>query len=539
MVIHSLTSGGSVLWYLSFLLITNNLLAYFPAQHNIPGNEIENTFPAYNVVDFGAIGDSSTLNSRPIQDAIDAAAGLGGGTVFFPPGEYLTGTIRMRDNITLYLENGCTLLGSSNMEDYDPEQKHLLYAEDAENMVISGHGSINGNGPSFWDDGRLEKWLKGEIDLPRTADMIRFDRCSNIVIEDVGIDYGAFWNIGFGDCSRISIHSISMRNGIYEEDGPNTDGINLWHCTRVQISDCDIITGDDCIVVLGKSRDVTITNCKLQTSETAIMISGVRNLAISNITIHDSGCGIGFRVWNGIEVDGVVINNLVMDVSDRFKGGGTALYMWSFPLYVETSIPEETPLPPPGTIKNVNISNMVASSNGLACINGAKNGYIKGLTLNNVKFFMYGGKTSAMNDNPPYPYPIYGFHHASPYSLFFRHVDGLKLVNVRLEWNTPEKPEWGSALRCWKVNNLEINGFVGRQSLRSVKPAIGLQEVQGAHINNCIAPEGTGTFIEMDEQTSGVTLMGNDLSRCKEIYPGRPGMQKSTMFESCNRLPGE
>jgi len=149
--------------------------------------------------------------------------------------------------------------------------------------------------------------------------------------------------------------------GVYEDDGPNTDGINLWNCTRVQISDCDIITGDDCIVVLGTSRDVTITNCTLQTSETALMISGVRNLSFSNSTIHDAGCGVGFRVWNDIVVDGVVINNVVMDVSDRFQGGGTAIYMWSFPLYVETPIPADTPLPPPGKVSNVTVSNVVAS----------------------------------------------------------------------------------------------------------------------------------------------------------------------------------
>ena len=71
------------------------------------------------------------------------------------------------------------------------------------------------------------------------------------------------------------------------------------------------------------------------------------------------------------------------------------------------------------------VSNVVASANGLVCVNGAEDGFIKGLTLDNVRFFMYGGKTSALNDNPPYPYPIYGFHHASPYSLFFRHVEDL------------------------------------------------------------------------------------------------------------------
>ena len=492
-------------------------------------------FPVYNIKDYGAVGDSTTLNTQAIQKAIDQAADAGGGTVFCGPGDYVTGTIRLRDNVTVYLENGCTVWGSKDLDDYNTEHKHLFYAEDAKNIVLCGQGVINGNGPSFWDKGRLARWLRGEIPLPRTADMIRFDRCENIILEDVDVCYGAFWNIGFGKCHRVTIRALTVRSGVYEDDGPNTDGINLWNCTRVQISDCDIITGDDCIVVLGESRDVTIANCKLQTSETALMISGVRNLSFSNSTIHDTGCGVGFRVWNDIVVDGVTINNIVMDVSDRFKGGGTAIYMWSFPIYVETAVPKDTKLPPPGTINNVSISNVIASANGLVNINGAENGYIKGLTLDNVRFFMYGGKTSSLGKNPPYPYPIYGFH-GGPYSLFFRHVDDLILRNIKLDWNTPEKADWGSALRCWKVNELTIDGFSGRQSAGSKAPAIGLKDVANAFIRNCRAPKGTGTFLKLGKGTQQVTIMGNDLGQAQEAYSLAPDVDPNGIYVAGNRL---
>jgi hypothetical protein len=266
------------------------------------------------------------------------------------------------------------------------------------------------------------------------------------------------------------------------------------------------------------------------------MISGVRNLSFSNSTIHDTGCGIGFRVWNDIVVDGVTVNNIVMDVSDRFKGGGTAIYMWSFPIYVETAVPKDTKLPPPGTLKNVTISNVIASANGLVCVNGAESGYIKGLTLDNIRFFVYGGKTSGLNENPPYPYPIYGFH-GGPYSLFFRHVDDLTLRNITLNWNTPEKPDWGSALRCWKVNNLSIDGFSGRQSTGSKAPAIELRDVANAFIHNCRAPKGTGTFLELDQGTGKVTVMGNDFSQALEAYALASDVDPNGVFATGNRLP--
>ncbi|MBT5877381.1 MAG: hypothetical protein HOH43_28430, partial [Candidatus Latescibacteria bacterium] len=343
----------------------------------------------YDIRDFGAIGDRVCLETKSIQNAIDTVSALGGGTIHFPPGDYLTGTVRLRDDITLYLEQGSTIWGSTDLSHYDPDHKHVIYGDQARNIVIEGRGAIDGNGPRFWDGGRLEKWLRGEGELPRTSDMIRFDHCENVTMEDIEVRYGAFWNIGFGDCRRITVRALSIINGIYEEDGPNTDGINLWNCQRIRISDCDIQTGDDCIVVLGESRDVTITNCKFTTTETALMISGVRNLTCSDCTIHDAGCGIGFRVWNGIVVEGVRIDNIVMDVSSDFKTGGQAIYMWSFPLYVESDseIPKDEPLPPAGTVENVTISNVTAKANGGIMVTGFREpeGYIRSLNLENVR----------------------------------------------------------------------------------------------------------------------------------------------------------
>ena len=151
---------------------------------------------------------------------------------------------------------------------------------------------------------------------------------------------------------------------------------------------------------------------------------------------------------------------------------------------------------------------------------------------------MFGGKLSYRNDNPPYPYPIYGFHETSPYSLFFRFVDNLKLRDIQVEWQLPEKSGWGSALRCWNVNNLEIEGFTGRQSKGSDKPAILLKDVKGAFIHGCHPPKGTGTFIKLDSGTDDVYLTGNDLSLSEKMYSIDPGVKKKSVFISGNRKSG-
>ncbi len=497
-------------------------------------NAVKVGLTVYNVIDFGAVGDGQSLDTTAIQRTIDSAAVAGGGTVYFPPGTFLSGTLQLKDNTSLYLSLGSTLSGSKNLQDYDQEKTHLIFADDAHNISIRGAGVIDGNGPSFWDNGRLEQWLQGEIELPRTKDMIRFDQCENVRLEQVRIKDGAFWNIGFGDCHEIAIDGIRIRTGVYENDGPNTDGINLWNCTNVTISDCDIVTGDDCIVVLGNSRDVTITNCQLQTSETALMISGVQNLAFSNSTIRDSGCGIGFRVWTDILVDGVTIDNITLSTSKRYQGGGTAIYIWSFPIYTETIVADQQDLPPPGVIRNVNISNFVATANGLVCVNGYQDAPVEGLTLDNVQFTMFGGKQSEYNDKPPYPYPIYGFHNASPYGMFFRYVDDLALRNVRVRWQEPERADWGSALRCWNVNHLELAGFFGRHAAESTQPTVSLQGVSGALIRDCRAANGTGTFLELLGGTKSVSLIGNELFQSITPVDNQSGHE---YFSANNHLP--
>ena len=113
-----------------------------------------------------------------------------------------------------------------------------------------------------------------------------------------------------------------------------------------------------------------------------------------------------------------------------------------------------------------------------------------------------------------------------------------KLNNIQVDWQTPEKPEWGSALRCCNVNNLEINGFTGRQSNNSDKPAIWLKDVKGAYIHNCHSPSGTGTFIKLDAGTADVSLIGNDLSYSKKMCSIEPGVKKKSVFISGNRKPG-
>jgi len=491
--------------------------------------------PVRDVLDFGAKPDGAALNTAPFQKTVDEAAGAGGGVVYVPPGDYVTGTIRLKANVTLYVEAGATVRGSAGRSDYT--EGCLVYAEDAPNVSIRGRGVIDGNGTSFFvrKDGR---WSIGAW---RPSRMMQFVRCENLLIEDVTLRNSPAWTVHPVDCDRVNIRGVSILNGIYGEDGPNTDGINPDGCSRVRISDCYVQTGDDCIVLkctrrpgggaARACRDVTVTNCVLITTETALKIGSetygeFRNITFSNCAIRDGGCGVGLWMRDGGVIDGWTVNNISMTLTN----GGTAVYLWAYP---RSRLPEAGAQPdeerPPGTVRNVLISDVVAEADGGVFISGLEEKHIEGVTLDNIRILMRGSREKPMHADPPYPFRVWGHRHA-PYDIFCRYVDDLKLRNIQFTWGAPEKPEWGSAIRCWHVTDLEIDGFEGRQSKGSAAPAISLRSVRNAFVRNCRAPEGTGVFLETGVGCEHVTVMNNDLRAARVAVEGQA-------FEAGNRPP--
>jgi len=486
--------------------------------------------PAYNVKDFRVVGDGKTMNTNGIQLAIDKAAQDGGGVVYFPPGSYVTGTILIGNNVTLYLEAGATISGSVHKEDY--EYGCLIYSENAVNIAIRGRGTIDGNGESFWkrEKGR---WVTGDW---RPNRIMKFVKCDNLLLEDITIQNSPAWTVHPVDCNRVTIRGISILNGIYEDDGPNTDGINPDGCKNVRISDCYLQCGDNAITFKITDRpngnricrDITVTNCIINSDRIAIKLGSethgeFRNITVSNCTIIDGAGGIGIQMRDGGLLDGFLVNNVSMTLKD----GGQPIYIWS---HRRT---DETPF---GTVRNVIISNITAVSDGCIFLTGPREKYMEGITLENITLFMSGGREKEWNDDPPYPFPVFGPQN-SPYDIFCRYVNDLKIRNVQITWNSPEKKEWGSAIRCFHVNELEIDGFIGRQSLNSNAPAIWLKDVKKAFIHNCRAPKGTNSFLKVDEGTEHVTLMGNDFSQAKKMFTVESGIDLREVFETGNRKP--
>ena len=312
----------------------------------------------FNVRDYGATGDGHTLDMASLNRTIDACARSGGGTVYLPPGNYLTGTVELKSHVTLDLDAGATILGSENPADY-PATKSvwgddremmapLIYAIDAENITITGRGTIDGQGAIWWRRVRLNdprKFPPGpqtEADRAEAAKMsrgrphlIRPVRCKDVVIEHVNIRNSAEWNVHPMLCDRVRIDGISI--SAPNTNAHNTDGINPESCRDVQIVNCRIDTGDDCVTLksgtneLGRrmgrpDENITITNCVMHHGHGGVTIGsemsgGVRNVVVANCVFEGTDIGIRIKSQRGRGgvVEGLSVSNIVMvDVPTPF-----------------------------------------------------------------------------------------------------------------------------------------------------------------------------------------------------------------------------
>lgn len=286
-----------------------------------------------SVRDCGAIGNGEALCTAAIQRGIDRCGEGGGGTLIVPAGDYVTGTLWMRSNVTLHLEAGARLLGSMQACDYpvwvskwegkaEPSYAALICGEGLRNVAVTGRGTIDGRGHYWWD-----KFREGVLDYVRPR-LLKLVDCRDVLIEGVTCCNAGMWTLHPTACDNVTISRVTVRN---PPDSPNTDGINPDSCSNVRISDCHIDVGDDCVTLKSGCEDdrrssprpcenVMVSNCTMLRGHGGVVIGsemsgGVRNVVISNCIFRgtDRGIRIKSRRGRGGAVEDVRVDNIIMD----------------------------------------------------------------------------------------------------------------------------------------------------------------------------------------------------------------------------------
>jgi polygalacturonase len=323
-----------------------------------------------NVRDFGAVGDGKTKDTTAIQQTIDRCNVLGGGVVIVPDGNYLTGAIQLRSNVTLHLEPNATIVGSPELTDYAvmqvrwegkwiPGYSGLIYAVGAHNIGISGLGKIMGSD-------KVGGRPSADNPLRRPALIEPID-CTDVIFDGFSTEYHIMWSIHLTYCDSVNIKNLHIRS-----TGGNGDGIDVDSCRHVVIDGCDIATGDDCIslksgrgmegyTLLRTTEDVHISNCTFADSIFACIgigsetSGGIRKVTIENCKFTAAktfALYIKSRVGRGAFVEDIKVKNIEV----AGMGGGLLRFNLSGSgLQDQVPVPGMEGIP---TTKNFSFSNI-------------------------------------------------------------------------------------------------------------------------------------------------------------------------------------
>ena len=423
----------------------------------------------YNVRHFGAKGDSVTLDTDAINKAVEAAASAGGGTVYFPAGDYLSFSIRLKSNITLFLDNGAYLIGAVPREGepgYDPPEPNptdmyqdfghshwhnsLIWGENIENIAIVGHGWIVGTS-GLTRSGRMTPGLGNKA--------IALKLCRNVILKDFTVLQGGHFCLLATGVDNMTIDNVRLDT--------NRDGFDIDCCRHVHISNCSVNSPfDDAIVLkssygLGFARmteDVTITNCSVSGFDIGTFLDGTyqrryydrvpdrgvvtgrikfgtesnggfRNITISNCTFEFCR-GLALETVDGGILEDITVSNVTMrDIM------GAPFFLR---LGARMRGPEGIPI---GKLRRVNISNMViyASNPDYASLFLGMNGYdIEDVRLSNITLLLKGGapkeqaEVAVPEKDKSYPDPQ-EFGKMPAYGFYIRHVKNLEMSDIEIK----------------------------------------------------------------------------------------------------------
>ena len=488
--------------------------------------------PPFNVREYGAKADGTTLDTEAFRAAIQAAKKAGGGTVFVPAGHYVSGPIELVSNLVLYFDAGAVVRFPAMRLPFTKGRQQsiealtpvpLIGGHDLENVTVGGRGTLmsdnaewmklmprqkssssdpgSANGPN-WEHllQVLEtKTPASQEDYEKAApelrpSFVRMMESKNVLIEGLHFVGSPMWTVHL-----LYTDNATVRDLIIETNpGVHTDGIAIDSSRNVRISNCYIDTGDDGIVIkAGKDADglrvnrptenVSITNCSVHHAHGAVTIGSetsgwIRNLVASNITCKDTQMGVRIksRRGRGGGVEDVRFDNWTME------GVGQGINVTNFYIMEgevrtgERPVSKTTPV-----FHNIAISNMTINGSRLPInIEGLPEMPIAGLRITDV---IASGKAGLKAYN----------------------TTGLELHSVQIN------AESGPAFLVRDSKDAELDHVTSRRPLANA-PVIRVDRSPGLIVRDSHAFSGTGTFLSTGPgELKSLILEGNVLGLAK------------------------
>jgi polygalacturonase len=368
----------------------------------------------YNIRDFGAKTDSTFLNTKAIQAAIDKCYAKGGGEVLVPAGRFFTGTIFLKSNVYLHLAAGAVLQGSYNPADYPDHDislaqkfgtithnglyvsymKALVIADNAHHTGIKGEGTLKGAG-----EGKAFQLGLNKDGKPKN---IFFIGCKDVILKDFDVLNAAQVCISISGCERVLVDGIYLRSLA----NWNCDGLDM-DAKDVVISNCIIDSEDDALCFKSEYLDrfcenITVTNCVVSSLCNGIKLGtgsrgGFRNITVNNCVIKKASFN-GYRHWKMTpnivyqpDVQsvntGIVILGVDGGVVENINFSNIVMTDVLSPIFIRVGKRFMNPDNRPSVMRHINIQNIRAETRSIlpSVIAGLEDSPLEDVKLSNVR----------------------------------------------------------------------------------------------------------------------------------------------------------
>lgn len=430
----------------------------------------------YRLTDYGAKSDTTVLSTEALQRAIDACSAAGGGRVVVPEGNYKIGSVVLRSNVNLHLEEGATLYGSTQLEDYRPMRSdyvslrtqtttiQLIYADSVSNVVIDGLGTIDGRGRAF----KKLSWNDEGITRPH---LLRFIRGKNIQVKNVTLRNSGCWMQHYLACDDLRIEGIK----VYNRNNYNNDALDLDGCHNVVVTGVVADSDDDGITLKSTSprlcENICITDCVVSSHCNAVKMGtetngGFRNIYISRIVVKPSAdqqekffgqwigsSALSLEIVDGGVMENISVSNMTVEGTESpifvrlgNRGRGYRLRDGQGTLSGhgnEDTIKELIPIDHVGSINGIRIENIqIRHAGAVGCSITGLPGYpVENVSVTNLTLHHKGGVTQAemakineaVKDEKEKEYPEATMWGNLPAKGFFvRHARNISFENVQV-----------------------------------------------------------------------------------------------------------
>jgi hypothetical protein len=477
-----------------------------------------------NILDFGAKADGATINTMAIQKAIDQTA-IKGGTVTIPQGEFLSGTIYLKSNVTIAIKKGGMLKGSPNLMDY-PENtpsvkgmkphrafwksmpsKALIYADNVDNIGLTGEGVIDGNGTS-------PTFLTKDDD-PNRPKLIFVVNCRKVRVENLKLQNSAFWLQHYFACDGVTIKGLT----IYNHGNKNVDGIDI-DSKNVTISDCIIDCDDDVICFKSDGNffceNVVVTNCVLSTTCNFIKMgtasfTGFRNISITNCVLKRPPVSL-VRNWSkesrGIQNELTGLAGIALEIVDggkmeKINISDIIMNGIQTPIFIKLG----SRMNPTGSISDVTISNIMATAESFitSSITAVPGFYINNVALSNIQIFNKGFDnafplTKIIPENEKdYPENRMFGDNLPAYGFYLRHVNNISFQQIQFHISGKEDRP---AFHLEDASNISIvNAKVAVPA--NNQPIINAIDTNGLYVSNVFDTKPIPLLLQVSGSKSG------------------------------------